>query len=177
MAKKFLKRFISKHEGIKSHPSLKIFGDTLHHPNLWHISRHAVIKAVTIGCFVSFMPLPGHMLTAALLSVLVHANLIIAVALVWISNPFTMGPMYYLGYKVGIWVLRKPEHPFIFDLSVHWFVTEFEYIAGPLFLGCIICGIVLALLGNLCVRLLWRCSVSISLRNRKTSSHENPHTA
>jgi uncharacterized protein (DUF2062 family) len=167
MPKKFLKRFIAKHAGLKSHPSLKMFGDSLHHPNLWHITRHSVIKAVTIGFFVSFLPLPGHMLMAACLALLLHANVILAMVLVWASNPLTMGPMYYLGYRVGIALLGHPEKPFHFELTWHWFVTEFEVIAAPLFLGCILCGVVFALLGNIAVRILWRCSVSMAFNKRK----------
>lgn len=171
MDKKFLKQFLAKNQHLRNHPSLKIFGDILHHPNLWHCHRHSVAKAVSIGLFVSFLPLPGHMIMAALLAILLHANLLISVALVWVSNPLTMGPMYYLGYKIGTLILQTPEKPFHFELTVHWFVTELELIAEPLFLGCIVCGLVFALLGNISVRILWRCSVSSALRKRNKNRH------
>ena len=46
------------------------------------------------------------MFVVLILAVLVRANLPLIVALQWISNPFTMGPIYFADYKIGMEVLR-----------------------------------------------------------------------
>ena len=40
------------------------------------------------------------------ISLLVRANLPLIVALQWISNPLTMGPIYFADYKIGLSVLN-----------------------------------------------------------------------
>jgi uncharacterized protein (DUF2062 family) len=48
------------------------------------------------------LPLVGfQMLIVFFLALLVRANLPLIVALQWISNPFTMGPIYFADYKIG----------------------------------------------------------------------------
>lgn len=167
MARKFLKRYLPDHKKIRANKHLKIFGGLLDNPSLWHLNRHGVIKAVTIGLFVCYIPSPGHMLTAALLAIFFHANLPIALALVWISNPITIPLQFYFGYKVGAFILHAPPHPFYFELSVAWFTQEIMTIGIPMIVGSLLCGAVLAVIGNFGTRLLWRCSVSSHWKKRK----------
>lgn len=167
MAKYNLKRFLPDRATLRNHPSLKIFGEKLYHANLWRLSRRSVIRAISIGLFVCFLPLPGHMIIASLLSIFVGANLPLAIATVWVSNPFTMGPMYYLAYKVGITVLHLPEQHLPPHITFHWLLTELEFIARPLFLGSVICGLFLSALGNIAVRLSWRIMIYLKLKRRR----------
>lgn len=167
MAKKFLKRFLPHPEKIKKNPHLKIFGKWLHDPNLWHLTRHSVTKAVAIGLFVSFIPLPGHMLTAAFLAIFLHANLPLSVALVWVSNPFTIPPMLYLGYRVGIAVLHRPAGHFHFEPTLTWLMQEINTVGVPLLVGCLICGTLLSLTGSITIRLIWRYATVKAWRARK----------
>ena len=36
-------------QSIKNNKHLKIFGDLLHNPHLWHMNRHSVAKAFAVG--------------------------------------------------------------------------------------------------------------------------------
>lgn len=166
MAKKLLKRFLPDAKKIKNNKSLKIFGKFLHDPNLWHLNRHSVATAVGIGLFVAYIPSPGHMLVAALLAILLRANLPIAVVLVWVSNPITIPFQFFFAYKLGAFILHTPHHPFSFEISMEWFMAEIKTIGIPLFLGSFILGTLLAVLGNLFVRVYWRFSVAQSWRKR-----------
>lgn len=166
MPKKFIRRYLPNPLKVKDHKHLKIFGDWIHNPNLWHINRHSVAKAVTVAFFVSYIPLPGHMLLSTLIAIPFHANLLIAIALVWIANPLTMGPMYYFAYEVGVHLLQLPHEAFHFELTLHWFIREFEHIALPLFVGGILCGAVLALFGNIATRVIWRIAITRAWKKR-----------
>jgi len=169
MTKKFLKKYLPSPETIKNNKHLSIFGHLFSDPNLWHLNRHSVATAASIGLFIGYLPLPGHMIAAAFLAIIFRANLAIAVALVWISNPFTIPPMFYLAYRVGAHVLAtKPEH-FHFETNYHWFIHEFDHFAIPLLVGSLICGATLAILGNIAVRLYWRYRVATAWKKRQLS--------
>lgn len=166
MAKWHYKKFLPDPATLKKHPSLKIFGEKLYQPNLWRLNRLSVIRAITIGLFVCFMPIPGHMIIASFLSIIWSANLPLAILTTWVNNPLTMGPMYYLGYKVGITLLGLPEQHLPTHITVKWLFTEAEFIAEPLVIGSVICGFILATLGNILTRLFWRYRTVLHLRRR-----------
>ncbi|ARN75843.1 DUF2062 domain-containing protein [Oceanicoccus sagamiensis] len=156
MARKIIKRFVPDPDWVKEQQSLKFLGGLLHDPNLWHLNRHSVATATFIGFFVAFVPLPTQMIIAALLAMFLRANLPISVALVWITNPFTMAPIFYAAYKVGIAVTGTEASQFAFELSWEWLLNGLENNWQPFLLGCVICGLSVGLLASGLVRLAWR---------------------
>jgi uncharacterized protein (DUF2062 family) len=169
MPKKFINRYMPDHNKIRTHKSLRIFGTLLHDPNLWHLNRRSVSAGIAIGLFVAFLPLPLHMLIAAALAIPLRANLPLAVAAVWINNPFTMVPLYYLGYHLGAVLMGSSAVPHTADLNpgIDWLFTEGWDILEPMLLGGLIVGLICALLGYVGVRLLWRWHVVHRLRARQ----------
>jgi len=167
MPKKLIQRFAPKPETLKAHPHLKIFGDILQNPNLWHLNRRSAAGAVAIGLFCAWMPIPFQMVLAAVLGMLFSVNLPISVALVWISNPVTMPPLFYAAYLLGADILDDPVVDFNFQLSFDWLEQMFETIAPSLLLGCFILGSISALSGYLLLRLLWRFKITKKWQNRK----------
>ncbi len=148
------------HETIRNNPQLnKIFGTLLHDPNLLHLNRRSVSGAFYIGLFMALVPMPFQMVPAAALAILFRTNLPISIGLVWVSNPFTMPPLFYFCYKLGAWLLNTPLQAMNFELSWEWLSTELGAIWQPFLLGCLLVGIVLAMLGGLSIRLLWRLNV------------------
>lgn len=156
MAKKLIKRFIPDREWIKKQQSLKLLGDWLHDPNIWHLNRNSVATATFIGLFVAFIPLPTQMIIAGLLAIFFRANLPIAVTLVWITNPVTMAPIYYLSYKVGTAVLGKDPGEFPFEISWEWLSSGLANNWQAFILGCFISGLFFGLLASAIVRWAWR---------------------
>ena len=136
MPKKTIKRMMPDHQTIKENKYLKIFGDLLHNANLWHLNRHSVAKAFAVGLFFAFIPVPFQMVLSAGIAIIVHANLPLSIALVWITNPLTMPFIFYACYLVGVWVLGVPEQEFAFQASWQWVLDSLSTI-GPAFLvGC-----------------------------------------
>lgn len=167
MARKFLKRFIPNPEQIRRHPSLRFFQHWLADPNLWHMNRYSVSAAVFIGLLVAFVPLPIHMLLCTIIAIWWRANLPIALAVIWISNPLTIPPQFYMAYKVGAQLLHLPPQEFAFELSLHWLNAEIHLIWQPLLLGCAVCGVVAAFTGAALVRVIWRAQVIARWRARQ----------
>lgn len=165
--KKYFQNQLKNAEEALNSPQFKIFGEKLFNPCLWHLNRRSIAKAIAIGLFVGYTPILGHMLLAAFLAIVFRANLPLSVALVWISNPFTIPPMFYFAYKLGAYILHHPLQHFHFQMTLHWFINEIDEIYPPLLLGSLICGSILALLGYTMTKLYWRGYVVRKMRKRK----------
>ncbi|NEX19607.1 DUF2062 domain-containing protein [Thiorhodococcus mannitoliphagus] len=168
--KNWLKRVIPSPKAIHESRYLGIFGKLLHDPNLWHLNRHSVAGAFAVGLFVMYLPPVGHVFIASALAIYLRVNLPIAVALIWISNPVTIPPMFYFAYLVGSWVLGIPSVGF----KVHFWLDWHNWFAvlGPLLLGCIICGAVCSLLGYVTIQILWRWKLMRRIQKRKERYRE-----
>lgn len=167
MVKKQIKRYLPDHQKLKGHRHLQWFGESLHDPNLWHLNRRSVPGAFAVGLFVAFVPIPGQMLLAGALAIYLRINLPLAVALVWITNPITMPPMFYFVYLVGSWALGHPAERIEFQPSLEWVLQELAQHWQPFFLGCFITGTVAAILGYVTMRLLWRWHAVSAWRKRR----------
>ncbi len=175
MPKKFIRRYMPDHNTVRNHKHLKCFGTLLHDPNLWHLNRRSVSGAFAVGLFCAFIPVPFQMLIAAAVAIFFRVNLPISVGLVWITNPVTIPPMYYFAYKVGAWTLGEAPHEFEFEASSEWLMNELEAIWEPFLLGCLILGVVSALLGYAFIRLAWRLHIVQYLKKRRQRSAARRH--
>ena len=167
MPKKALKHWIPKRDQLAKNRSLQVLGDWIHDDNLWHLNRRSASLAVFIGIFVAFLPIPGQMIAAALLAVLLHCNLPIAVALVWITNPVTMPAIYYGSYKLGAFLLDVPARAVDFSLSWEATLQTLAGIWQPLLLGCLVCGIFFGSIGYGFILITWRLHVVRRWQERK----------
>lgn len=166
MPKKFIKRLMPDHQTIKTNKHLQIFGDFLHNPNLWHLNRHSIAKAFAVGLFFAFVPVPFQMFLAAGMAIIVHANLPLSVALVWITNPLTMPAIFYFCYLVGTWILAAPEKKFAFEASWQWLAESVSTIGPAFIVGCAALAVLFSIFGYCFIQLMWRYNVSKELKKR-----------
>lgn len=167
MPKKFLRKYLPDPQRIKQNRSLTIFGRLLGDPNLWHMHRKSVSMAFFVGLFVMWIPLPSQMILAAGAAIILRCNLPLSVALVWITNPFTMGPMLYLAYRLGSLMMGLPPRHIEFEISLHWIQTQMIAIWQPLLLGSTTLGLISGTLGYITIRLLWRLHVVQYLKDKQ----------
>jgi hypothetical protein len=172
MPRKLIRRYLPDNDTLRHHKYLRHFGRLLLIPNLWHLNRRSVSGAIAAGLFIAFIPVPFQMVLAAAAAILLRVNLPIAVAMVWVSNPLTMGPFFYLAYKIGAWILQLPAQEMTAEISVEWLMQELSIVWQPFLLGCIVIGAVLALLGFVVMRLLWRLYVINYLRKRRQRANQ-----
>lgn len=152
---------------LKDNKYLSVFGKHILAPNLWHLNKRSVSGAFSVGLLCAFIPVPFQMLLAAGGALICKVNLPISVALVWVTNPITMPPIFYFSYLVGTWVLGTPVTDVEFSLSIEWLQNELSVIWQPFLLGCLITGIVAAIVGNISIRIFWRFLVVYNWQKRK----------
>jgi uncharacterized protein len=167
MPKKTIERFLPDPRKIADSKAVRIFGSFAQRANLWHLNRRSASRAFAIGLFMAFMPVPFQMVLAAAAAILLRANLPLSVALVWISNPITMPPLFYASYQVGAFIMGRSSEPFLFELSWGWFAASLGSVVPPFLLGCFILGATASLTAFITIRVLWRQAAIKAWRQRQ----------
>jgi uncharacterized protein len=163
--KRTMGRLAQEAKTLYDHKQLRFIAHWLADPRLWHINRRSTAGAFAVGLFMMYMPPFGQPLMAATAAVFFRVNLPISVVLVFITNPVTIPPMFYVAYLLGAWILGEPVPPFELDFWSH--PHNWLTILTPLGLGSVLCASLCSLVGWLGVRLLWHLNVLRYLRRRR----------
>ena len=167
MEKKIFKRWLPDPHEFRKRPSLNFISHLLHDPNLFHLNRHSVSGAFALGLFIAFLPIVGQMPLAAIGAIWFRVNMPIAVALVWVSNPLTIPPIFLATYELGRHLLQRPAMQFRIELSWQWLTTEFINLWPPLLVGSLIAAVFFSALGYVFIQLFWRWQVVKHWEKRK----------
>ncbi|HEY6529236.1 MAG TPA: DUF2062 domain-containing protein [Cellvibrionaceae bacterium] len=155
MPRKFIKRWLPNSDTLRKTPGLKSLGHVLDNPNLFHLNRRSVAVAFLVGLFFCYMPTPGQAFLAAFGALILRGNLPIAVALVWISNPFTLPFFVLTAYSAGAFVLGGGTVTIPAEISLGWAKTIWK----PFLFGSLIMGLVAGFGGYVAINVIWRISV------------------
>ncbi len=165
------RRIMPTRERIEDIPLLRPLA---RRPELWRATRRSIPRAVAIGFFVSILAvIPGvHMIAAALLCVPLRANIPVAVAATFISNPATL-PLIIagalltgnrFGFHANIAVLRAMMHDGAsWGQWAHWFASD---AAPALIIGLLVDAAVTAAIGYAVTALAWRLRIARKWRSR-----------
>jgi len=167
MPKRLIRKITPDHDTIRDHKHMQVFRRFLGDPNLWHMNRRSVSGAFAVGLFWSMIPIPLQMVASAAVAIVFRVNLPLSVALVWLTNPITMPPIFYLNFLLGNWLLNEPGHQKGFEATVEWFVESMDQIWIPLYLGSLVMSIILAIVGYLSIRLFWRLHLISRIKQRR----------
>ena len=167
MPKNLLKQYLPTPQELRANPALRPLGSLLHATDIWHFNRRSVSGAAFIGLFCCFLPIPFQMVVAGAIAWWARCNLPISVALVWISNPVTMAPMFYFAYRLGAWLLNMQLQVDSIDLSWSWLTSNFGLIGYPLLFGSLVCGWVAGVTAFIVIRVVWRFHVIARWRERR----------
>lgn len=174
MLKEKLKKFMPDKNTILNSKSMQIFGKLIHDPNLWHLNRTSVYKAFAVGLFCAWIPVPFQMVLAGIGAIFFHSNLALSVGLVWITNPFTMPPMFVFAYKIGALIISVPiTKNFKFSLSLEWLLSTLQEKWKPLLLGCLICATISSIIGSILINYIWKYFTIRSWKKRKKLRNKN----
>ena len=166
MPREFLKRYSPSPKTIRENKALLCLGDNIHQPSLWLLNRHSVGRAFAIGLFCAWLPMPLQTVVAAFFAILFRAHIPLSVALVFVTNPITIPPMFYFAYRLGSFLLGIEVEAVSMDFSWEWFATTMGQIWQPLLFGSLILGVISAMAGYLTIHLLWRKSIKRRWKDR-----------
>jgi uncharacterized protein (DUF2062 family) len=173
MSKRLFKKYLPHPDIIIKNRWIKWLGPRLQEPSLWHINRRSCSVGVAVGVFCAFIPMPFQMLLASLGAVLFRSNILVAVPVVWISNPITMPPMFYFCYLVGSLILDSNIGGFEFEPSFNWLFTGLLEVWQPFLLGCLVVGVTASLLSFMLTRVIWRYQILSHIKARKNRKAQN----
>ena len=122
------------------------------------VNRKMVSRAMLVGFFIAFIPMPFQMVAVIAISTLFRFNVLIGIALVWITNPVTMPIIYYVEYVTGNMLLMR-ESIGDLEITLAWFTEHFDDIFVPLYVGALFYSSVSALFFYYLVNWLWIGSV------------------
>lgn len=167
MAKKLIKKYLPHPNRITDNRWIKMLGPRLQEPDLWHINRKSCSGAVAVGLFMAFMPVPFQMLLAGIVAIYFRYNVLIAIPMVWLSNPITIPPFFYFCYWIGTLLLGVEIHDFHFELTFDWLMHGLLDVWQPFLLGCFMVGAISAALGFAFIRLMWRYHIWTHIKHRR----------
>lgn len=125
-------------------------------------SPHAIALGVAIAVLVAFLPLVGLQTAIAVgVAAMLHANKAVCIPVVWITNPFTLGPIYGGCWALGRFITSSPAHHKSLDVltklhteqstlrvfELQFWKTLFAQLVSlgtDLWIGCAIVGVVAA---------------------------------
>ncbi len=122
------------------------------------VNRKSISKGVLIGLFWGFIPMPMQMLAVLFSTPFFKFNVPIAISMVWLSNPITMPPMYYMEYLTGNFILGREGIASV-ELTLDWFKQNLDAIFVPLYVGTAFYSIVVSSIVYLLINRLWIYSV------------------
>ena len=172
----FWQRFLHKNapsrEEVLASRWLKPFGHRITHSELWRFTRRSVPRAVFAGLFIGiFLMVPGlQIVGAALMCIPMRANIPMAAAMTFLSNPLTTPFFLYaaidIGGRIGFhtdlasFTALRGQH---FSVWVQWMLSD---AAPALISGLFLIGLGVALVGYIVSLVVWRWWVGRKWRQR-----------
>jgi hypothetical protein len=134
-------------------------------------NRRMVARGVFIGFFIAIIPMPMQMLAVMAIVPFAKFNVPVALAMCWVSNPFTMPIILYIEYLTGSFLLGM--HVSTPEISVEWVSQNFSDIVIPLYAGTAFYSIIGSVFAYFLINYLWRESVKKDREIRKNSNGKN----
>ncbi len=132
----------------------------------FNFNRKMVTRGVLVGLFWGFIPMPMQMAGVMLTTPFFRFNVPIALATVWLSNPLTYPPLWYLEYATGNLLLGREGLDNI-ELTMAWFQNHWDDIVLPLYVGTAFYSTIVAYLIYLLLNWLWKRSAIQEWRERR----------
>ncbi len=159
-----LRARVPSREELEANRWLKVLAPYLADTKLWHWSRRGVATGVAAGLFIGLLIPVAQILLAAVAAVALRANIPVAAAATFITNPLTVPPIYYAAYHLGAWATGAPVPAALSlaDPSSIW--ENLGTIGLPLLAGLGIAATLLALTSYLVISQAWAWQVAARRR-------------
>jgi uncharacterized protein len=159
-------------DSIATNRWLAPFAHHLLHPSLWKFNRRSVPRGVALGLVAGLATPFAHTFVAAGLAVPLRANIVIASATTWVSNPLTWILIFPAEHAIGRFLVHLFRHAPAPDAAVQAGVAVQGWLAwllratGEVALGGIVLATAAGFMGYALVTVIWRLRVARKWRRR-----------
>tara|TARA_R110002072_G_scaffold15856_11_gene62715 strand:- start:7275 stop:7859 length:585 start_codon:yes stop_codon:yes gene_type:complete len=171
-SKTFLSDWFRKHMPTREQMGRNKYLQPIAHrflsPELWRFTRRSVPRGVALGLFAAFIVPLGQIFLAAFLALPARANVPLAAAVTFVTNPFTFPFWLVVANKVGATVLNidaavggGAASEIAHDRGA---LAGFFELAGLTAFGFVVLAVVGAAAGHLIAGFIWR---NLVMRKRK----------
>lgn len=157
-------RNIPERAVLARHPMLRPVAQHLLSPRLWHLQHEAVARGLAIGIFWAFVMPIGQIPLAAAHCVWWRANIPIAVAATFLTNPLTLGFWLWLAWLTGGLFIDAP--PLVMPGQGTGLLAWLQDVGKPVVLGMGLFAFGGGLASYVAVKLGWRAAVALRRRQR-----------
>jgi uncharacterized protein (DUF2062 family) len=180
--KRRLRRWLPTAQALEQTRGIAWLGRYLRqHPRLWVLHRRGVALGVALGIGIGVFPVPLQMPVAMMAAVALRGNVAAAAAATWLTNPFTMAPIWALAAFLGSFVVphgaRSAPSPALdnwaWNAPSTWTAALWEQATswGPALLaGFPLAGALLGLTAYALVYWGWAVLIRIERRRRRARS-------
>lgn len=134
-------------------------------PELWRFTRRSVPRGVALGLFSAFIIPVGQIFLAAFLALPARANVPLAAAVTFVTNPFTLAFWLWIANRVGAFMLRidaATAQVASAKAGSSWWalVVDFFEVAGVTVVGFLVLAVISSAVGYLVSGAIWRFIVA-----------------
>ncbi|MDA0818940.1 MAG: DUF2062 domain-containing protein [Proteobacteria bacterium] len=160
-----VKSYFPKREELASNRYLAPMAHRFLSPELWRFTRRSVPRGVALGLFAAFIVPIGQIFLAAFLALPVRANMPLAAAVTFVTNPFTLPFWLVIANRVGNFTLAidaATTGVATEGMAAGQFalLAEFWQLAGVTAFGFVVLAVVSAAMGYLIAGSTWRVMVA-----------------
>ena len=157
------------------------FARHLSSPLIWRMNRRGIARGIALGLFAAFAMPVAQTPFAAALAVGARANLPVAAAAAFVTNPITVPFLYPLAYLLGAQMLHMRENSVfaiapdadMFERIMGWIMN----LAGPTYVGLLVFASASAAIGYFTVHYGWSLRVRHKRRTRLARPAAQPEIA
>jgi uncharacterized protein (DUF2062 family) len=176
MPRRFFTSISARFKQKRDHPwYLKPFDYIITHPVYFSATRRSVGGGLWIGLFVGLLPIPGQTIVAVLAALWLRVNIPVAAITIWITNPITFVPIFYLSYRIGALILNIPTESVPAEFTLDWVSQELALRWRPLALGSLIMALSVSSIAYLLVSAIWHVSTIKRYRRRHSRNVGSIH--
>ncbi|MEE4538633.1 MAG: DUF2062 domain-containing protein [Erythrobacter sp.] len=171
MGADLLRKYTPTREGMANNRFLKPIAHRFLTPELWRFTRRSVPRGVALGLFAAFIIPLGQVFLAAFLALPARANVPLAAAVTFVTNPFTIAFWALIANRVGQFMLKldaaAEEYgaPRIDPSTWQTIIDVFET-AGVTVVGFGVLAVLSSSVGYLVASAVWRIIVARKRKKR-----------
>lgn len=173
----WLRRRVPTREQLEANRFVRPFAHRVLRSDLWRFNRRSVPRGIALGLFVGILVPFAHSAVAALTAVFVRANVPVAIAATWTSNPATWVLIFPAAYSIGKAVLHLDRMTGVAPISEAMQQTQTDHLLQRLTgagldtaFGLFVIATVTAAVGYLVTGMFWRLWIARKRRIRLAQS-------